>query len=117
MKNYVSDGKTVTVTAPAAVTSGDPVRIAALLGIAQNDAASGASVVLALEGVFMLPKATGTLAVGVMLDYDDSAGNFDDAITPAAGDIEDCAIVLEAAASGDATVKALLLSGRSGSLN
>lgn len=116
MKNFVADGKVITVTAPAAVSSGDMVRVGKLLGVAQADAASGASVEIAVGGVFNLPKATGALTAGASLDYDTSAGNFAAGITPASGDIEDCAIAVAAAASGDTTVKALLIAG-TGTLN
>ena len=56
MKNYVSDGENVTVTAPAALNSGDGVLVGSLFGVASCDAASGAAVAIVVEGVFNLPK-------------------------------------------------------------
>ena len=38
MKTYVDSGKTVTLTAPAAVNSGKGILIGSLFGVAQNDA-------------------------------------------------------------------------------
>lgn len=56
--NYSGPGDRLTVTAPAAVSAGDLVKVGYLFGVALNDAASGASVVIAREGVFTLPKVT-----------------------------------------------------------
>jgi len=41
MKNYVQEGKTLTVTAPAAVVSGQYVTVGSIRGVAAYDAASG----------------------------------------------------------------------------
>lgn len=56
MKNYIQEGDTLTVTAPAAVASGDFVQVGRIRGIAVTDAASGASVELRTTGVFTIPK-------------------------------------------------------------
>ena len=56
MKNYIQDGDTITVTAPAAVTSGDFVQVGRIRGIAVTSAASGALVELKTTGVFTIPK-------------------------------------------------------------
>ena len=56
--NFVQNGCFLTVTAPAAVSSGDFVKVGNIFGVAQSDAASGADVVLRLDGVHTLPKAT-----------------------------------------------------------
>jgi predicted RecA/RadA family phage recombinase len=57
MKNYIQDGDTITVTAPATVASGDFVQVGRVRGIAVTDAASGAQVELKTTGVFDIPKA------------------------------------------------------------
>jgi predicted RecA/RadA family phage recombinase len=57
MKNFVQDGDTITVTAPATVASGDFVQVGRIRGIAVTDAASGAQVELKTTGVFDIPKA------------------------------------------------------------
>jgi predicted RecA/RadA family phage recombinase len=59
MKNYIQTGDTLTVIAPAAVTSGDFVQVGRIRGIAVTSAASGAQVELKTTGVFEIPK-TGT---------------------------------------------------------
>lgn len=104
MKNFVSDGKTITITAGGAITSGDLDELGNMMGVAQNDAASGESVVYAIEGVFTVTKATGTAwAVGDKVDFDSSAGNSTVGLTPAAGDVADYGVCMEAAASGATT--------------
>lgn len=56
MKNYIQDGDTITVTAPAAVASGDFVQVGRIRGIAVTSAANGAQVELKTTGVFTIPK-------------------------------------------------------------
>jgi predicted RecA/RadA family phage recombinase len=58
MKNFVQNGNSITVTAPAAVASGQLVVVGSLAGVAAFDAAVGADVELTVEGVFELPKVT-----------------------------------------------------------
>jgi predicted RecA/RadA family phage recombinase len=63
-KNFVQDGATVEVTAPAAISSGAGILIGNLFGIALHDAASGAPLRIRTEGVFEVAK-TSALAIGV----------------------------------------------------
>ncbi|MGC9418869.1 MAG: DUF2190 family protein [Rhodovulum sp.] len=56
MKNYVQPGKTITLTAPYAVASGDGLLVGAIFGVASGIAALGESVDTALVGVFDLTK-------------------------------------------------------------
>ena len=56
MKNYVGDGNALTVTAPAAVSAGAGVLIGSIFGVAANDAANGAEVVINTAGVYDLAK-------------------------------------------------------------
>lgn len=58
MKNFVQNGEVITVTAPAAVTSGDMVVVGSIHGVAQADAESGALVEIVRRGVFTLPKVS-----------------------------------------------------------
>jgi predicted RecA/RadA family phage recombinase len=65
MKNYVQNGSNLTITAGAAISSGDFVVTGDLVGVAVTDAASGDSVALSCYGVFTGTKASGaSLAVG-----------------------------------------------------
>ncbi len=71
MKNFVQEGNTITVAAPADVTSGQLVVVGSIVGVAAYDAASGADVEVAVGGVFELPKvATDVIAQGDKLYWD-----------------------------------------------
>jgi len=56
MKNFVQPGNTITLAAPAAVTSGSGVLVGAIFGIAAHDAASGDPLEAVTSGVFDLNK-------------------------------------------------------------
>lgn len=56
-RNFVAPGDTLTITSAGAVASGAGVLNGSLFGVALNAAAAaGETVVLALRGVFSLPK-------------------------------------------------------------
>lgn len=57
MKNYTQPGDRIDVTAPATVVDGQLVRVGLLAGVAVHDAASGAPLVIATQGVFDVTKA------------------------------------------------------------
>lgn len=65
MKNFVQDGDTLTVPAPATVVSGDFVQVGRARGIAVFSAASGADIELKTTGVFSIPK-TGSEAFATL---------------------------------------------------
>lgn len=112
MKNYVNDGKTVQITAAAAHTSGDIIVTKSLVGIAQGDADNAATAILAIEGVYRLPKNTSTaIDLGDLVDYDASADEVTKAITPATGDVQDFGVAMETVASGGAFVNIKLIPG------
>jgi predicted RecA/RadA family phage recombinase len=56
MKNYVAAGNVLAVTAPSALVSGQGVLIGSIFGIASGDAANGAEVLLAVDGIFDMAK-------------------------------------------------------------
>lgn len=76
--NYIQPGGHVTVTAPDGstdidVVSGAGVRIGNLFGVALTDAAMGATVVIATEGVFEMAKTSAlAIAVGDLVYWDDT---------------------------------------------
>lgn len=73
MKTYISSGKTIAVPAPYTVTSGAGALVGSLFGVAQADAASGATVQLVTVGVFDLVKtASQAWTVGARIYWDDS---------------------------------------------
>lgn len=111
MKNAHSSGDTITVPAPAAVTSGVPFILGALLAVPVTSAASGEPVAAQIEGAFTFPKlSTAVIAAGTMLHWDVSAGEFIVAAS-ATGDLENCAVAIAAAGNGTTTVVAKLLPG------
>lgn len=74
MRNYVQPGNVVTLTAPAALSSGDGVLVGDLFGVASFDAASGAPVECAIVGVYRLPKETPlAISQGAAVYWDDAA--------------------------------------------
>jgi len=56
MKNFVQHGLTVTLAAPAAVTSGSGVLVGAIFGVAMHDAALSDPLETATTGVYDLTK-------------------------------------------------------------
>mgnify|MGYP005857460351 CR=1 FL=1 len=101
MKNFIQRGDTITVAAPAAVSSGDGVLIGSLFGVASTDAESGANVALVTSGVIALPKeaTTDTFAIGDAVEWD--AGN-DRVVALNTGD--QIGVAVEAAGASKATV-------------
>ncbi len=59
MKNDSQNGDYIEITAGATIASGDLVQFGSLHGVAVADTANGAQGIIALEGVFTLPKLTG----------------------------------------------------------
>lgn len=73
MKNFVQDGDLVTVAAPYAVSAGGGALVGTLFGVASGDAANGADVVLATEGVFTLAKVSAQAwTVGAAIYWDNT---------------------------------------------
>lgn len=103
MKTFVQPGRTVTVTAPAAVTSGDGLLIGALFGVAMSTAANGATVEAVVEGIVDVKKNTSTaIAVGDRIYWDNTAkecnktatGNFHVGVAVAAAQASDTTVRL-----------------------
>lgn len=105
MKTFIQHGEVLTVTAPAAVSSGDGVLVGALFGVAVSDAASGDSVAISTEGVYSLPKlSTAVLAQGARVSWDSSAKH---CLVPATGKYP-IGVAVEAAGNGATVVKVRL---------
>lgn len=75
MLNYVQPGDTLDLTAPAGgVISGQAALFGALFGVASVSAMEGQRLAVKVEGVFSLPKATGSgLTQGQKVYWDDTA--------------------------------------------
>lgn len=114
-KNYIQEGKTIVWTngTGSTVTSGSVVVVGNIIGIALVDIANAASGVLAVEGVWEVPKVDGSsgqaIGLGEKVLYDVSAGKFAlGSATPATGDVSGCCVAAEAALTTATTVKVKL---------
>jgi len=112
--NYVQAGNVIQHTAGADITSGSVVKVGALLGVALQDIANGATGPVQIRGVFTVPKVSAAvIAAGERLVWDVSAasgaGEFDDsAASPATGDVSgEAAVAFEAAGNGVTSLKVL----------
>ena len=100
MKNFISEGKTFTFTAPVGgVTSGDVLSIGGVTVVAHEDAEAGADFVGLTCGVFSLPTAS-TPTEGA-LAYITSAGLI---VSTASGNTKVGAFVSVKDADGNADV-------------
>lgn len=73
MQNYIQPGSSLTILAAAAVTSGDPVLVDRLFGVAGTSAAIGEEYELHRVGVFELPKLEAQAwTVGQRVYWDDA---------------------------------------------
>jgi predicted RecA/RadA family phage recombinase len=107
-KNYVGPGDKIRVTAPYALTSGQGALVGAVFGIAQNDAANGAEVVLDTTGVYDITKEPGlAISIGVRVFWD----NTNRRITTTTTSNWCVGFAWAAAAGGDATVRVKLARG------
>lgn len=71
MRNFVQNGHTITIPAPAAVNSGEGVLIGALFGVASGTVVAGEDMDMKLVGVFGLPKvAAQAFAIGDVAYWD-----------------------------------------------
>lgn len=119
--NYQQPGEVLdwTNATGSAVSSGDVVPIAGVLGVALVDIADGSTGSVQITGVFVLPKVSAAvIAQGETLTWDVSASAFDDnAATPATGDITGAAALAFEAAGNGATTLAVRLTGVPGTVN
>jgi predicted RecA/RadA family phage recombinase len=109
MDNFVSPGKLLTVTAPSTVTANQLLVVGTnLFGVVQNDAASGAQVVLALEGVFEVPAdVTNTVAAVGQFATHHTTNNAISVTAPGAGFVK-VGVFTRAKLTTDTTVQVRL---------
>jgi len=108
MKNFVQEGNTITVTAPAAVTSGQLVVVGSLVGVAAFDAAQGEDVEIQRSGVFTLPKVTtDVISQGDKLYWDAGQGKL--TVTAGTGSKPLVGAARAAAGNGTTTVEVVLM--------
>lgn len=73
MQNYLGDGDVLTIIAPTAVVSGQPLLIGAMFGVCLASAAQGQPVEFWLKGTYQLPKNSPEVwAQGVGLYWDNT---------------------------------------------
>lgn len=105
MRNYVQRGRAINYTVPAAgVTSGDPVGIGAMCGVATTTGVENDVVSVSLEGVYEIPKEAEAFTLGQKLYLIVANGT----LTATVGSNVFFGYAWTAAASGDATVQAVL---------
>lgn len=113
MRNYVRPGQILDVknVTGSAVPAGGVIPAGDVVSVAALDAADGEVVAAAVEGVYELPKASGTAwSQGDPLSWDASANAFTPtaALSPASGDITNCAFAASDAGAASKTGQAVL---------
>jgi predicted RecA/RadA family phage recombinase len=105
--NFVQDGRMLDFTnnTSALITFGQVIAVGAVLGVAMDDIAVGESGVIAIDGVFSVPKVSGAMiGQGETLTWVVFSKAFDDsAATAATGDITG-ATAFAAEAAGDGVI-------------
>lgn len=104
MQNFVKSGKTITLTAPYAVSSGGGAKVGLIFGIAGGDVANGATQEFETEGVFDIAKDTSTFAVGAAVYWDDT----NKVVTSTVGSNLKVGVAILSALTGDATARVRL---------
>lgn len=99
--NRVQRGDIITVPAAAGQTSGQPVVVGNLVGVALNTVLITEDNEIAIEEVYALPKLdAAVITIGMRLAFDVSAGTNgevdDDASVGASGDVADFGVATEA---------------------
>ncbi|WP_444904216.1 capsid cement protein [Microbulbifer sp. CnH-101-E] len=107
--NFVQDGRMLDFTnnTSSLITSGQVIAVGAVLGVAMDDIAVGESGVIAIEGVFSVPKVSAAeISQGETLTWDASVAAFDSSAAAAAtGDITGPTVfAAEAAGNGIASL-------------
>lgn len=106
MSKFIRNGKTMPFTATAALAVGDVVVVGSIVGVAQNAAAIGEVVELALEGVYEVPKVGATvIAQGAILYWDESESE----ATTTATDNVAMGFAFAGGASADTTIQCKLV--------
>lgn len=107
MKNFISEGRTLTFTAGADYAAGAYLKVGDLPGIVANAVANGEEGELVTQGVFELPKlSTDTPAVGAKAYWDATPGELTTADGGGANDL--IGTFAEAAGNGDTVAKVRL---------
>jgi predicted RecA/RadA family phage recombinase len=104
MKVALQDGKALELAAPYARNSGEGALIGTIFGVAMATLANAERGIFAVQGCFELAKASGAITEGAKVYWDNTAKN----VTTTSTSNTLIGAAIEAAASGDATVKVRL---------
>lgn len=106
-KNFVQNGTTLTLTAPAVTgcKSGDLIIVGAIAGVAAFDAAAGDPVEVTVAGVFELPKASGQINEGAAVWWNTTTG---DVANASSAGLFPIGVAVKGAGTNDATVRVRL---------
>lgn len=104
MKNYISSGEVIAVTAPYTLTSGLGCQVGGVFGVSVADYTSGAAAQIRTEGVFDIAKATGAVAYGDELYWD----NTNKVVTTTQTANKRVGVAIAAALSADTTARVKL---------
>jgi predicted RecA/RadA family phage recombinase len=105
-QNYIESGERKDFVLSGTVTSGSIVEIGDMVGVALGSGVSGETIVVALEGVFELPKVTGAITIGQKV-YSNGSGSITTSDNSGANKVAGYAWV--AATSSATVVKVKLL--------
>lgn len=106
MKNYIQPGKVITLTNPAAISSGVGYMTGNLFGVAAADYAADEAGEYETEGVFDLAKDDAAFSVGDPVYWDDQNSKCTDSSHTAG--LTRIGACTKAAVAGDSTVRARL---------
>jgi len=104
MKNFVQDGRVISVTAPYNLASGGGCRIGGIFGVSNGTYLSGNVAQIHTQGVFDIVKATGAVTAGDDIYWD----NTNKVVTTVAAGNKRIGVAIAAALSGDASARVLL---------
>ena len=103
MKNFIQPGKMIGIIAAADTLSGACVKTGVLFGVAAHDALETEPLEIAVDGVFQLPKATGSAwTVGAAIYWNGTACTV---ATTAGNLLIGCAVIAAASGDGVGTVR------------
>lgn len=107
MRRYIGSGKITTIVSPADVLVGDLVLVGSLFGLANENAKSGEALDIFVQSgaIVRVPKASGSIAAGDPLYFDEAEGN----VTPTEGANQGVGVCVKAAGADDAEVEMRLL--------
>lgn len=107
MKNFIQPGDTLDLSVADGKQSGDGILAGNIFGVlkASNDSGGAAVRAVLVEGVVELPKlSSDVMAVGGKVNWNDT----NEELQNATSDLDNVATVVEAAGSGETTVKVKL---------